>query len=104
MKWQECYYVPTVRTVNLPCVLPLSCAMVHWGNKNTQKYQYRTDAPSIQTEYKRGKHQSVPDVILYRFLLVRCWYWIVDYMKEAKGWIRWFFERVCFKIGKVIHQ
>ena len=98
------YFLREVHYTNPKDGVVNSCAMVHWGNKNTQKYQYRTDAHSIQTEYKRGKHQSVPDVILYRFLLVRCWYWIVDYMKEAKGWIRWFFERVCFKIGKVIHQ
>ena len=81
-----------------------SCAIVHWGNKNTEKYQYRADAHCIQSEHNNKRYNAALNYVCYRFGLIRCLYWLLDSIKKFAGFIHWFFERVCSKIKKTIYR
>lgn len=81
-----------------------SCAIVHWGNKNTQSFRYRSDAHAIQATQSAGSHCYIRNLLLYRFRLVFCWYRITALAKQFAGFVRWVSERIGAKIRKLTHR
>ncbi len=73
-----------------------SCCIVHWGNRNTLRAQYRFDASAINCNRRKGIACSV----LYRSGLLLFVYKIQDCIADLVGKVSWFFGRVVHKIKK----
>ena len=80
-----------------------SCFIVHWGNKNTLKYQYRADKHAVQFEQNHSK-ASVYTRIFYRAQCIRCWYWIKDQVKGIFDFVRWFLDRSWRKVRRILQR
>ena len=73
-----------------------SCCVVHWGNRNTEKAQYRFDVGAINAKSQGGVMYSV----LYKMSFLLCIYKIVDFILEFCDKVSWFFDRVIHKLKK----
>lgn len=80
------------------------CCIVHWGNKNTQKAQYKADSHKLNYGYPGSTEagQKIVSFFLHRLNLLYCLYVLEDYGKVVSDWMQWFFERLRVKIGKII--
>ena len=73
------------------------CYVVHWGNRNTLKAQYRFDAGAVNDHRKK----SVRYQLAYRSGFLLFCYKVKDCAVDLTGKISWFFSRVIRKIKKV---
>ena len=75
----------------------LGCDIVHWGNQNTLKAQYRFDA-HVCDHLESASENSVSAWLLYRTKLLYVWFRIQDAWNWLCEWTMWFFERVRYKL------
>ena len=78
------------------------CCIVHWGNANTKKCQYRFDAHVVD-RFVEDAHR--PFESLYRWFfyggkILYFRYWIEDKWTQARQWMQWFFGRVRVKLTR----
>ena len=78
----------------------LQCCIVHWGNQNTLKAQYRFDA-HILNHFYQGRPNSVYIWLMYRMKLLFFCYKVQDAVTAANKWINWFFERLAHKVSTI---
>ncbi len=74
------------------------CCIIHWGNKNTQKAQYRTEMKTVDDVHASRQRQS----LYYRMIYIS--YYIQGKMHAAKDFISWFVGRIHLKIQRVGKQ
>lgn len=75
------------------------CAIVHWGNRNTETCRYRFDAHAVNfSDEYRGPLPGAVQWLLYGTGSLYVLYWLEDQGRRLSRWIRWFFGRVRAKI------
>ncbi len=92
------YYCRSVRYENPKDGKVDACAVVHWGNVNTKKCQYRADAHAVDYLHEHNRPRGIHAWLLYRLRVLYLWYFIEDTAKSAKEFTCWFFERVYAKL------
>ena len=76
------------------------CCIVHWGNQNTLKAQYRFDA-HICNYLNQPKRNMLFVLLGYKAKLLQYWFISQDSLEAACKWGRWFFERLIVKLKSI---
>lgn len=95
------YYTKEVSYMNPADGVVNDCSIVHWGNKNTAKWQYRFDSEAINyLEYKYSNPlPKTVELFLYKLKTLSLVYYCEDKQKEFSDYIKWGFSRVTAKIS-----
>ena len=75
------------------------CDIVHWGNRNTLKAQYRFDAHACN-HLETASENSLSAWLLYRTKLLLFRFRLEDAWNWLYQWTKWFFERVRCKLTR----
>lgn len=72
------------------------CCIVHWGNRNTLRAQYRFDAGAINDRHKKG----IAYQLAYRYGFLLFCYRVKDCTSDLAKKISWIFSRIVRKLKK----
>lgn len=97
------YFRRCVKYANPKDGIVTTCAIVHWGNKNTLKWRYRADVYTIKVTYNKDSI-SCFEMMLEQLRLVRLVYWLIDIYNKLTRFFNYFFRRVCEKIKRILHH
>lgn len=80
------------------------CCIVHWGNKNTLKAQYKADSHKLNYCYPgcTAAKNRAASFFLHQLNIIYWVYTFEDCGKAISDWLQWFFERLRFKITRIV--
>lgn len=76
------------------------CFIVHWGNRNTLRAQYRFAASVLDCDRRSGMLYT----IIYRTGLLLLAYRVKDWITDLCNKIAWFFSRIAYRLKKYAHK
>ena len=79
------------------------CCVVHWGNKNTLRAQYRFDARAVNREHLSA-NTSLGYRLLYRYGFLLTLYRIRDFFSDLWSKTVWFFAHATSKVKRTLFQ
>lgn len=74
------------------------CNIVHWGNLNTQKAQYRFEVSKIEWNYLNKRKIGCVGRMLYQHRLLYAWYVFRDWQKAKSERIKYIVRRIPEKL------
>lgn len=80
-----------------------NCCIVHWGNKNTLRAQYKSESSKMNYYYKRSLawNEKIIGHLWYRMNFFKFGCTISDKIYLAQRLLKWFIERVKIKFTNV---
>ena len=82
-----------------------SCCIVHWGNRNTLRAQYKSESQKLNYYYKQNLawKEKIRGWFLYKMNLFYFGCVVSDKIYSAKRWICWFAGRVQVKVTRILY-
>lgn len=93
------YYKKTVTFENPKDGQRDCCCIVHWGNQNTKKAQYRFDAKAVDCLELRTK-SGIQQKCMFDRKWLLYFYRVQDRISDAYSWMTWVMGRVRVKITR----